>query len=69
MSDLNIQEFEKHLDQALTLSGQDSYVDWDTFSKTSNEVTLALESLEKKCHQLREHQQKTFIANSKSTLM
>ncbi len=65
MSDLNIQELEKKIDSALTLTGSDSFVEWDTFSKNSNEVTLALEALDKKCQILRDFQQKTFISNSK----
>lgn len=65
MSDLNIQELEKKIDSALTLTGNESFVEWDTFSKNSNEVTLALEALDKKCQILRDFQQKTFISNSK----
>ena len=36
MSDLNIQELEKKIDNALTLTGSDSFVEWETFSKSSN---------------------------------
>jgi hypothetical protein len=64
MSDLTIQDLEKNLEEALALVGSDSYVDWEAFSKSSNDVSVALETLEKKCHQLREYQQKTFLDNS-----
>jgi|JI6StandDraft_1071083.scaffolds.fasta_scaffold09839_4 hypothetical protein len=63
-NELKQQDLEKDLDKALTLAGSESFVDWEAFKKTSNDVSVGLETLSKKCHMLRESQQKNFILNS-----
>jgi hypothetical protein len=59
---------EKDLEKALTLTGSDSFVDWEAFKKTSNDVSINLESLGQKCQILRDSQQKNFITKSTQSL-
>lgn len=61
MTDLKPQDLEKELDTLLNLTGSESLVDWQSFSKNSNDVSVLLESVGKKCAILREQQQKSFI--------
>lgn len=68
MAEPKQQDLEKDLEKALTLTGSDSFVDWDAFKKTSNDVSVSLEQLSRRCSMLRESQQKHFITKSTQAL-
>lgn len=69
MTDLKLQDLEKELDTVLTLTGSDSIIDWQSFSKNSNEVSVLSEAVGKKCAALREQQQKTFLDKRNSVVI
>ncbi len=65
MAELKIEDIEQNYDAILELVGQDSYVNWDTFTKSSTEFIKTLEELAKNIAILREIQHKKFIITMK----
>lgn len=65
MADIKIDDIEQNFDSILQLTGQDSYVNWDTFTKSSTEYMKALDDLAKNIAILKEIQQKKFIVTMK----
>lgn len=65
MAELKIDDIEQNFDAILELTGQDSYVNWEAFTKGSTEFTKTLDELAKNIAILREIQHKKFIITMK----
>jgi DNA-binding GntR family transcriptional regulator len=65
MTEIKIEEIEQHFDDILALTGSDSFVNWETFTKSSTDFIRSLEELAKNIAILREIQQKKFITTMK----
>lgn len=61
MSEVNIDLLVSHSDEILQATGQDSLVDWDVFSKSSNELLKSIEGVSRQIHNFREAQQQNFL--------
>lgn len=61
MSEVKVETLEENFDQILQLVGEDSFVDWDSFTKSSSEATKAIDELTKALTIYREAQHRTFI--------
>ena len=60
-----MEDIESHFEEILQLTGEKSYVDWETFTKSSTQFLKTLEELAKDIAILRENQQKKFIQTMK----
>lgn len=65
MSDIKIEDIEAGFEKILKLTGEDSFVNWEAFTKTSTAFGKTLEELANKIHILREIQHKRFINTMK----
>jgi hypothetical protein len=65
MTDIKISDIEANYDHILELTGQDAFVNWETFTKNSTEFIKTLEELAKNIAIIREIQQKKFIITMK----
>jgi hypothetical protein len=65
MTELKIDDIEQNFDAILQLTGQDSYVNWDAFTKSSTEFMKSLEELARNIAILKEVQHKKFIQTMK----
>ncbi len=65
MSDIKPEEIEANFERILGLTGEESYVNWDAFTKSSTSMIKTLEDLAKRIAILREVQQKKFITTMK----
>jgi len=65
MTDIKIEDLEKNFDTILELVGSDSYVNWETFTKTSTGVSKQLEELVKTLAIYRDIHQRRFITTMK----
>lgn len=65
MSDIKIDDIEQNFDSILEVTGKDSYVNWETFTKNSSEFMKSLDELAKSIAILKEIQHKKFILTMK----
>jgi hypothetical protein len=65
MAEVNIENLESNYDHILSLVGQDSYIEWDTFTKSSTGLTKQIDELAKTLSIYRDIQQRRFIINMK----
>lgn len=65
MSDIKVEDIEANFEKILALTGEDSYVNWEAFTKSSTSFIKTLEELAKTIAILREIQQKKFIGTMK----
>ena len=66
MTELTPELLEKNHDKILTLTGQDSFLNWNDFEASSRKVVEAVDALNKEISIFREAQQIYFIQNSNS---
>lgn len=64
-TELKIDTIEQYYDQILELTGSDSYVEWETFTKSSTDLVKGIEELGRAISILREIQQRSFIITMK----
>ena len=65
MAEVKIDDIEKNFDSILQKVGQDSYVNWDSFTKSSSALTKKSEELAKTLAIFRDIQQRRFIGTMK----
>jgi hypothetical protein len=65
MSDIKIDDIEQNFDSILEVTGKDSYVNWESFTKNSSEFMKSLDELAKSIAILKEIQHKKFIITMK----
>ena len=65
MTEVTIDHIEKSFDQILTTTGENSFVQWETFTKSSTGLTKQMDELQKSISIYREIQQRRFIINMK----
>lgn len=65
MSDIKVEDIEANFEKILAITGEDSYVNWEAFTKSSTGFIKTLEELAKSIAILREIQQKKFIGTMK----
>lgn len=64
-TDLKVDTIEPYFDQILALTGDQSYVQWENFTKSSTDLVKNIEELSKAISILRDIQHKNFILNMK----
>lgn len=65
MTEIKIEDILQNFDSILKLTGQDSYVNWESFTKNSTQFIKNLDELAKSIAILREVQHKKFIVTMK----
>jgi hypothetical protein len=65
MTEVKIENIESNYDAVLELVGQDSFVNWEAFTKSSTGLTKQMEELVKQLSIFRDVQQRRFISTMK----
>lgn len=65
MAEVNIETIHANFDHILELVGQESFVEWEAFTKSSTGLTKHIDELNKALSIYREIQQRRFITNMK----
>ena len=65
MSQVDIATVEKNFENILQIVGENAYVNWDKFTKSSSEVVKTIDELSKSLAIFREAQHKNFIQTMK----
>ncbi len=65
MSQVDIATVEKNFDNILQIVGENPYVDWEKFTKSSSDVVKTIDELSKSLAIFREAQHKNFIQTMK----
>lgn len=65
MSEVKIENIESNFDAVLELVGQESFVNWEGFTKSSSQLSKQMEDLAKQLTIFRDVQQRRFITTMK----
>lgn len=65
MTEVKIENIEGNFDAVLELVGQESFVNWDGFTKSSSQLSRQMEDLAKQLAIFRDVQQRRFISTMK----
>ena len=65
MTEITIENIESNFDNILKMTGEDSFVEWESFTKSSTGLTKQMEEISKSLSIYREIQQRRFIMNMK----